>query len=124
MSAPTDSRRPALIGVLVYAALAVVALLLAPWWALAVVSFVFGLTWRTASPGLAFWPGLLVGGVTYLLGCLLYGATGLPDMLAELFGLGGRWGLFSAMALLGGLLAGVTAMTGAYASAAVAPRRT
>ena len=110
--------------VLAYLVLAVVALLLAPWWGLAVVSLLYGLAWRTTSPGLAFWPGLSVGAVAFLLGAVLFGGTGdLPDMLAELFGLGGRWSLFLVMALVGGLLAGVCAMTAAYASAVARPRR-
>lgn len=107
----------------VYAVTAVVGLLVAPWWSLAVVSSVFGLAWRAASPGLAFWPGFSVGAVAYFVGCLLYGSGGLPDMLAELFGLGGAMGLYLVTALVGGLLAGACAMTGAYAVAAVAPLR-
>ena len=109
----------------VYPVVALIALLFAPWWSLAVVSLVFGLAWRSVAPGLAFWPGLTVGAVVFAIGAVFSGAgaSSLPDMLAALFGLGGRWALFAVVALIGGLVAGLSMMTGAYASATVLPAR-
>ena len=121
----TKSRK-SLLFVLVYPVVALLTLLVTPWWSLAVVSLVFGVAWRSVSPGLAFWPGLLVGASVFLVGAVFFGGAGassLPDMLAELFGLGGRWALFAVVALVGGLVAGLSMMTGAYASATVLPAR-
>ena len=118
--------RKSIVFFVAFPIVAIVVLLVAPWWSLAAVAFVFGLAWRSVSPGLAFWPGLLSGAIAFLLGAVLFSGAGgstLPDMLGELFGLGGRGGLYAVLALVGGLLAGLSAMTGAYAGAAVKPKR-
>ena len=105
-----------------YLLVSVLALVLAPWWSLAVVSFGFGLLWRAPSPGLSFWPGLLVGALAFGLGALWYGSGGgLADMLGELFGVGSAGGFYAVTALAGGLLAGTCAMAGAYLGAVVRP---
>lgn len=112
---------PALL--LGYLLAALLALALAPWWSLAAVSVGFGLLWRSASPGLSFWPGLLVGGAVFGLGAAWYGTGGaLAGMLGELFGVGSASGFYLATALVGGLLAGTSAMAGAYLRAVVKPR--
>lgn len=105
-----------------YFAAAALALLLAPWWALAIVSIGFGLLWRSPSPGWVFWPGLLVGAVVYALGALWFGAGGgLGGMLGELFGLGSAAGFYALTALVGGLIAGTSALAGAYLGAVIKP---
>ncbi len=106
----------------VFLALAFLLLLLAPWWVLMVVAFAYGCSRARVSPGFAFWPGLLVGALIYLLGALWYGGGGeLPGMLGRVFSLGSAGGLYALTALVGGLSAGAFAMLGAYARAALRP---
>ena len=116
--------RSRLISITVFFAVLLLALLLAPWWIMPLVAFGYGL-WRSgASPGLEFWVGLIVGGLVYLLGALWFGSGGgLPAMLGELFSVGGAGGFYLVTALLGGLLAGLFAMFGAYTRTIVSPRR-
>ncbi len=112
-----------LVPILVFVALGFLLLLIAPWWMLLVVAFAYGVSRPRVSPGLAFWPGLLVGAILYLIGALWYGGGegALAGMLGELFGLGSATGLYLLTAVLGGLSAGVFTMLGAYARAVILP---
>ncbi len=109
--------------ILAFFVLGLVMLLVGPWWLLLVVAFAYGCSRARVSPGFAFWPGLLVGALLYLLGALWYGGGdgGLAAMLGRLFGVGSAAGLYAVTVLLGGLSAGLFAMLGAYTRAVILP---
>ncbi|MBO0360325.1 hypothetical protein J0X19_20360 [Hymenobacter sp. BT186] len=104
--------------------LAFVAQLFLPWWV--ITPLCFGLAAAlNGTGGKAFWAGFLGVGLGWLLlaGWLTIRNDGLlAHRVAQLLPLGGNsWLLVSVTAVVGGLVAGLAALAGAWARQAVAP---
>jgi len=103
--------------------LGLIGLILGPWWTLAVVAFLVGVSVRFAVPGRSFWIGMVTGFVLWGGAAAWFDLTGgsLPTMIAELFGLGTGLVLGVVIALFGGLTAGIFALLGSYLRATIQP---
>lgn len=99
---------------LLFVVIALILQLFLPWWSIAVAGFIYGI-WIRQKPGWAFLGGFL--GIFLLWGILAAYITWvndgiLADRLASLFSLPQGWMAVLATALTGGLVGGVSAVTG------------
>lgn len=93
-----------------------VALLVGPYGGLLAVGFVGGLVVRPRYPAGAFAVAFVAGAALWAAGALWFGAGAgrLPDMIAELLGVGSALSLGAVVSLVGGVSAGLFALLGTY----------
>lgn len=107
-------KRIASINWILVAVAAMVLQLFLPWWSIALAGFAYGLLFRQ-KPGKAFLGGFL--GIFLLWGIMASYITWVNDgilagRLASLFSLPGGWLAILATALTGGIVGGISALTG------------
>jgi hypothetical protein len=96
--------------------LSLIAQLFLPWWSVAVVCFALAF-WKAHRGGQAFTAGFLGVGLTWLGAALFWQVVSdgiLSARVAEMFTVGSPWVLLVVTVILGGLVGGVSAVSGFF----------